>query len=169
MALRYGTVMSGTYMGVWWIVRFICFLIGLTHPLAMILFLVSLIQVPRLIIIELKNYRKIMMGGDLRFAEALMFAIVSCFYAAMLTAAAHYIYFRFFDHGYVSGVYANLIGQLSEGANTQSLNEALDLWASATPIEITLQLMSNNVMGTWLLAIPLALYCTRCKLKDNKE
>jgi hypothetical protein len=174
IALRRYAMTGGTLMGAFWVLRFVAFLFGMSYPLVMGLFVLSVVGVPTLMVIFTRNYRDVLRGGEMSFREGLTLGILTCLYASLLAAAAHLIYFRFMDHGYVAGMYQQIFATLSaEPAGDQTaldstFQEALDLWLSMSPIEITLQLMSNNIMWTWLMVIPIALFMRR-KPKENIE
>ncbi|KAA6314361.1 hypothetical protein EZS27_035016, partial [termite gut metagenome] len=90
-------------------------------------------------------------------------------FAALLTAAAHYIYFRYFDNGYIVNKYAEMLDS-SLSANIPGLEEyvaqvkeGMELIRSMTPIEITMQLMSLNVFYCAILALITAPFVRRTK------
>ena len=90
-------------------------------------------------------------------------------FAALLTAVAHYIYFRFIDHGFVINAYESQIDILNKSgvpdieAYTNMFQETLETVKSLTPIDITMQLVSWNVFCGSLLALPTALFVMRRK------
>ena len=66
-------------------------------------------------------------------------------FAALLTAVAHYIYFRFIDHGFVINAYESQIDILNKSgvpdieAYTNMFQETLETVKSLTPIDITIE------------------------------
>ena len=91
-------------------------------------------------------------------------------YAALLAAAAHYIYFRFIDQGFIVNTYTDMVEQffrqdasLTGGmeAYREQMEQACEQLASLTPIDITMQLFTNNIFWGALLAIPTALFAMR--------
>ena len=96
-------------------------------------------------------------------------------FAALLTAVAHYIYFRFIDHGFIINTYETMLDTFSQSnipgveAYVDQLEEVMEVMQTLTPIDITMQLMSQNVFYGSLLAIPTALFVMRRKQKISKE
>jgi hypothetical protein len=177
MFLRHFAMMSGTVMGVFWIIRFTLFVLGLGNGILMGLFVMTTLAVPALLGTYMRRYRDMVADGELSFLDGLKLALLSCFYASLLVAAAHFIYFRWMDHGYVASVYADLIQTLkavpgeAEAQLYEPLEETLTLWREMSPINITLQLMTNNILWSVVMALPLALVMKRNAVKqpENNE
>ena len=85
-------------------------------------------------------------------------------FAALLTAVAHYVYFRFIDQGFVLNTYESLLNSLTShtipgmDAYVEQFKEIISAMRSLSPTDITLQLMSQNVFYGSFLAIPTALF-----------
>lgn len=154
----------GTYMGVYWVLKFILFPLGLTIPFLLFLFVGLTLGVPFLGYYYARLYRNKICGGYISFAQAWIFTIFMYLFASLLTAVAHYIYFAYIDGGFVTDTYLNI---LNEASNSQlasmqpymeQLQSMIELVGSMTPADITLQLLSQNVFYGTLLAIPTALF-----------
>ena len=111
-----------------------------------------------------RMYRNRFCGGYISFIQAWIFLIFMFLFASLLTSVAHYLYFQFIDHGYIVNTY---IKMLNDTINTQQsameayrepLQQITDLIGSMTPIDITMQLLSQNVFYGSILAIPIALF-----------
>ena len=93
-------------------------------------------------------------------------------FAALLAAVAHYIYFRFIDHGYVINTCETMVDTLAQSnmpgmdSYIATYQEALETARLLSPIDITLQMISSNVFWGSILAFPTALFVMRRK-KDN--
>lgn len=95
--------------------------------------------------------------------------IIYDFFASLLTAAAHYVYFRFIDNGYLMGTYleqmenlkSTLTGDLE--ASVDQLIRNLDIIASMSPLQLTLQLIFQNIFYGAILSLPTALLAMRRK------
>lgn len=157
-------MLFGTYLGGFWILKFILFPVGLTAPFLLFLFGVLTLCVPFMAYYYVRMYRNYVCGGAISFLHACIFTIFMYMFAALLTAVAHYIYFRFIDQGFVLDTYEGLLNNLATNvlpgmeAYVDQLKEALSVMRSLSPIEITMQLMSQNVFYGALLAIPTALF-----------
>lgn len=157
----------GTYMGAYWILKFILFPLGLTIPFLLFLFFGLTLGVPFMGYYYARTYRNKVCGGTIRFLQAWVFIVFMYMFAALLTAVAHYIYFRFIDHGFIIDTYLNMLNGVTksdvpgmEGYISQ-LREALGTVNTLTPIDITMQLMSQNVFYGSILAVPTALFVMR--------
>ena len=73
-------------------------------------------------------------------------------FAALLAAVAHYIYFRFIDHGYVINTCETMVDTLAQSnmpgmdSYIATYQEALETARLLSPIDITLQMISSNVI-----------------------
>lgn len=159
----------GTGMGLLWAFKFMLFPLGLRIPFLQLLFIVLTIGVPIVGYIFAKRYRERYCEGSLTFSRAYLFIIFMYLFASLLVAVVHYIYFRYIDGGFVIDTYRQMWNQVKESMGTelmpalQQYDEALDLIAGLTPIELTFQLISNNIFVGMLMAIPTALLVMRKK------
>lgn len=160
----------GTYMGIYWVLKFILFPLGLTIPFLLFLFIGLTLGVPFMGYHYGRMYRNKICGGYISFLQAWIFTVFMYMFAALLAAVAHYVYFRYIDNGFVADTYLRI---LNEATKTQlpgmepymeQFKNMIDLISSLTPIDITLQLLSQNVFYGALLAIPTALFV----MKRNK-
>lgn len=154
----------GTYMGIYWILKFILFPLGLSIPFLLFLFIGLTLGVPFMGFYYVRTFRNKICGGSIRFGQAWIFTISMYMFAALLTAVAHFIYFRFIDHGFILQTYMAMLENLDKanmpGTNAyiEQLRDVMDTVGSLTPIDITMQLLSQNVFYGILLAIPTALF-----------
>lgn len=94
----------GTYMGLFWIFKFIFLPIGFSIPLLQLLFILMTLFVPVLGYIYARRYRNQYHEGNFSFTQAFSFCFLMYLFASILTALAHYVYFRFIDQGYLLNV-----------------------------------------------------------------
>lgn len=159
-ALRYGT-----YMGLFWIVKFSFIPLGFAVPLLQLLFVLCTLFVPILGYIFVRKYRKTYNEGGFSFFKALNFTLLMYMAAILLTAIAHYVYFRYMDNGYLISCFQQQIHALKEvyaGVNpalVENYVRAFDMFASLTPLQVVVQLISQNVFYCVLLSVFTAL-CT---------
>lgn len=141
-------MLFGTYMGGFWILKFILFPVGLSVPFLLFLFMGLTLCVPFMGYYYARMYRNQVCGGGISFLHAWIFTVFMYMFAALLAAVAHYIYFRFIDHGYVINTCETMVDTL------------------LSPIDITLQMISSNVFWGSILAFPTALFVMRRKKDD---
>lgn len=119
-----------------------------------------------------RMYRNQVCGGGISFLHAWVFTVFMYMFAALLAAVAHYIYFRFIDHGYVINTCETMVDTLAQSnmpgmdSYIATYQEALETARLLSPIDITLQMISSNVFWGSILAFPTALFVMRRK-KDN--
>ncbi len=178
----------GAVVGVYYIAKFCLFPLSLHSTLAAMLFLGLTLMVPFLVYRLTKLYRDRYMDGYIDFTQALVFVLLIMGFRSLLTAAAHYIYFAYIDRGMMVGALEQSIAQLSaidlstlegvEGVeaieNTKAQFDqyigmmrttAAQLMAM-TPIDMTLGMLSNNVSWAIAVALPVALFVRRNKVKE---
>ena len=109
----------GTYMGIYWILKFILFPLGFHIPFLSLLFLILTLSVPFIGYYYVRMYRDKICGGSIQFSHAVLFTIFLYMFASLLVAVAHYIYFQFIDHGFIINSYTQLWDELM--ANTPAL------------------------------------------------
>lgn len=163
-AMRYGT-----FMGIFWIVKFTFLPLGFTIPLLQMLFVLLTCFVPVLGYIYARKFRNIGCEGAVGFRKAFAFTFFMYMFASILTAAGHYIYFRFIDGGYLANMYLEQINALrsaTAGELAASMDQAvtvIETLSSLSPLELTFQLMSQNVFYGIVLSLPTALFVMRKK------
>lgn len=168
-------MLFGTYLGGFWILKFILFPLGLSIPFLLFLFMGLTLCVPFMGYHYTRMYRNQVCGGSISFLHAWIFTVFMYMFAALLAAVAHYIYFQFIDHGYVLNAYETQLNTLAHSnipgmeEYVDTYREALDLARMSTPIDITLQLVSWNVFCGSLLALPTALFVMRRKRPESNE
>ena len=91
----------GTYMGIYWILKFILFPLGFHIPFLSLLFVILTLAVPFIGYHYVKMYRDKICGGSIQFSHAVLFTIFMYMFASLLVAVAHYAYFQFIDHGFI--------------------------------------------------------------------
>lgn len=110
----------GTYMGVYWIVKFILFPLGFHIPFCSFLFIIMTLSVPFVGYFYTRMYRDKICNGSIRFSHAVIFNVFMYMFASLLVAMAHYIYFQFIDHGFIINSYTQLWDELM--TTTPALN-----------------------------------------------
>ena len=161
----------GTYMGIFWILKFALIPLGLTHPFLSLLFICLTICVPLMGYYYTRLYRDRVCGGVIPFMHAWSFNILMYMCAALLTAIAHYVYFQYIDEGYILNTCRETLETLMSTpgmeVNSGQIKQALETMERLTPVDIMLNMLQTNVFFCVLLGIPTALLVMRNKPKDN--
>ena len=161
-AMRYGTV-----MGIFWTLKFVLFPMGMQSPLLLMAFFLLTLIVPVAGFFLVRQYRDRECGGVLSFSRAFLFTSFMYLFAALFATIAHYVYFRYIDGGLIVNTYQDMITQMEAIATADmktsldQFQQALDIIASLSPLEISIQLITQNVFYCTLIALPTALLVKR--------
>lgn len=162
-AMRYGTL-----MGIFWTLKFILFPLGMNTPMLLVaFFILTVIGVPVLGFRFASQYRDRDCQGTLTFSRAFLFTSFMYMFAALFTTIIHYIYFKYLDNGLIIGTYQDMLTQMSDMATAETkasleqFQQALDTIATLSPLEISIQLITQNIFYCTLLALPTALLAMR--------
>lgn len=168
--LQEGAMRYGTKMGLLWAFKFILFPLGFRIPFLQLIFIVLTLGVPILGYVFVKKFRDRQCGGEISFARALLFTTFMFMYASLFVAVIHYIYYQYLDNGFIFNACKEILEQIKADATPEmlaSLNPAIEQFNSAvefiTPLQMTFEMMSQNIMFGMLMAIPIALLVMRKK------
>ena len=159
-------------MGIFWTIKFILFPLGMTNPLLLMLFFFLTLVVPVVGYQFARKYRDRECGGVISYSRAFLFTAFMYMFAALFATIIHYVYFKYIDNGLIVNTYYDMLNQLSAGATGEletsinQIREALDVIAQLTPVEISLQLISQNIFYCIIIAIFTALLVMRYKKKE---
>ena len=85
------------------------------------------------------------------------------FYAALLMAAAQFIYFQFIDQGFMLSQYEEITNTdefktllNAYGVKQEEMRLAIDNIASLRPIDIALQFLTTNIILGFMVSLPIA-------------
>ena len=160
--MRYGTV-----MGIFWTLKFVLFPLGMQSPLLLMAFFLLTLIVPVAGFFLVRQYRDRECGGVLSFSRAFLFTSFMYLFAALFATIAHYVYFRYIDGGLIVNTYQDMLTQMEAiatadmKASLDQFQQALDIIASLSPLEISIQLITQNVFYCTLIALPTALLVKR--------
>ena len=157
-AMRYGTM-----MGIFWTLKFVLFPLGMQSPLLLMAFFLLTLIVPVVGFFLVRQYRDRECEGVLTFSRAFLFTSFMYLFATLFVTIAHYIYFRYLDNGLIVGTYQEMLTQMNAVATAdmktsiEQFQQALDIIASLSPLDISIQLITQNVFYCTLIALPTAL------------
>jgi len=161
-AMRYGTL-----MGILWTLKFVFFPLGMQTPLLLMAFFLLTLIVPVVGFFFARQYRDRECGGVINFSRAFLFTSFMYLFATLFATIAHYIYFQYMDHGLIVNTYQGMLDQMGAVATSDmkasldQFQQALDIIASLSPVEICIQLITQNVFYCTLIALPTALLVMR--------
>lgn len=154
---------DGAIMGVMWIISFACFIAQFYMPLlnmAALIFGIASIIVSA---IRLRNFRDNILDGVISYWRAYGYSLLTYFYAALLLAAAQYIYFQFIDHGFLLNQYTAMTSSPEfksmmtlYGIKADEMKLTMDTIATLRPIDIALQFLTTNLFFGIFISWPMA-------------
>ncbi len=174
----------GIVVGMYYIVKFCLFPLGLHSVMASLLFLGLTVVVPFFVFLLVKRYRAQYCGGKLEFTRALAFSVLTMGFGALLAAVAHYIYFAYIDGGAMVGALVQSMEQLQRvdlstledadanaiaqfGQYIEMMNQTAEQLQAMSAIEITMGMLSNNFSWSIVLSLPIALMASMRKTKHK--
>ena len=86
------------------------------------------------------------------FTQAFSFCFLMYLFASILTALAHYVYFRFIDQGYLLNTYLDQLETIKDSAtgdmkiSVEQLIGSLNVISSLSSLQLTFQLLSQNFL-----------------------
>ncbi len=169
-AMTYGTAMGG-----YWIAKFLLVPFIFSVPLTSLFFLLLTVAVPFLGYYFTRQYRnRYCPEGRVSFMQAWIFCLLMYMFAALLVSVAHYIFFRYVDNGAMLATYSGMLEQVQQAdpSLTDSIGqykEAMEMMASLTPIELTVQMISSNIFYGMIFSLPTALFVSLGHKTEEKE
>lgn len=169
-----GAMMYGTWMGIYWMLKFMLVPLMFTVPLASLLFLGLTAAVPFVGYFFVRHFReRYCLEGRIAFVQAWMFTLLMYAFAALLASVVHYVYFAYVDGGALLGTYVeqlDLLGQLQPelAEAVAEYKKAAELLVAMSPIDLTVQMIVNNLFYGMILALPTALVASMWRRKREK-
>ena len=154
---------DGAIIGGLWILSFAFFIGEFYNPLFGFMSLIVGVYSLVLAAMRLKRFRDNVLDGVITFSRALMYSMLVYFYAALLMAAAQFIYFQFIDQGFMLSQYEEITNTdefktllNAYGVKQEEMRLAIDNIASLRPIDIALQFLTTNIILGFMGSLPIA-------------
>lgn len=149
---------DGALVGGLWILSFAFFIGEFYNP---ILGFISLIVGAYSLVfasMRLRRYRDTALEGVISFRRALFYSMMVYFYAALLMAAAQFVYFQFIDQGFMLSKYAEITStpEFKTMLSAYGMKVAMDNLAALRPIDIALQFLTTNIILGFMVSLPIA-------------
>ena len=153
---------DGALLSILWIGSFACYILGIAHPMMGTVALMLIVASPFYAASRLRHFRDDAREGVISFLRGYAYTAMIFFYAALLLAAAIYLYFAFIDNGYLLGTISQFLGtkegkQLLELYGMADQMQAnLKALAEMRPIDYAVNMLSVNVAIGLILGLPIA-------------
>jgi len=170
---RQKSMTMGTLLGVYYIAKFCLFPLSLQSGVAGMAFVVLTLLVPLVAWRLVKRFQMEKVPDGMPFLTSWTFALRVFFFASLLVAVAHYIYFAFIDGGMVAQAFSDNVAVLREtsvdGVTDQlawqtqldTIEKTFEAVAAMTPIQLVMELLVNNLFWGSIAAIFIALFIRR--------
>ncbi len=154
---------DGAVVGGLWILSFAFFIGEFYNPLFS--FASLIVGVSSLVVaaLRLKRFRDNVLEGVISFSRALLYSMLVYFYAALLMAAAQFVYFQFIDNGFMLSQYAEVTSTPefktlldAYGVKQSEVKMAMDNLAALRPIDIALQFFTTNIIIGFIVSLPIS-------------
>lgn len=151
-----GAMNYGFVMGIYWVIKYVFFILGFSHPTANIVYWSLSCLVPYIAYKMTRRYRE-NIGGKLGFFHAWQFGVLLYFFAAILVSLEHYLFYRFVaPPDLLVKTVSDMEEALKASGASQTLLDAIKE-VHVTPIQMAIQGIFNNVLYGIILSIPVAL------------
>ncbi len=167
--LRAFARIDGAMLSLLWMTSFCCYILGLTSPLYGLVALLLAVATPFLVGARLRRFRDNGLDGTISFMRGWAYSILVFFYGGVLFAIGQFVYFAYVDHGYLLHSITNMLAvpetanMLQQMGMTETLNEALQEIGQMRPIDMSLSILSNNIMAGIVLGLPIAAFMQRTR------
>ncbi len=151
-----------------WILSFACFVGNFVNPL----FAVGAFGFGAFSLVfatlRLKRFRDEVRNGYISFRGALGYSLLQYLHAALLFAAAQFVYFQFIDHGFLITNYTTMMNtpEFLDAMKIYGLKEddiklVMQNMGAMRPIDNALQFFTTNVFIGAFISVPVALLMRR--------
>ena len=153
---------DGALLSLLWIGSFACYILGIANPLWAMVSMILIVASPFFAANRLRKFRDGAREGAISFLRGYAYTAMTFFYAAILLAAAMYIYFDFIDNGYLLST-INQVLSTKEGKKmielygmTDQIKVSLKALAEMRPIDYAVNMLSFNITIGLVLGLPIA-------------
>ncbi|MDH6356804.1 DUF4199 domain-containing protein [Parabacteroides sp. PF5-9] len=145
----------GLAMGIYWVIKYIFFILSFSVPVCNYLYWALTFTVPFVAYTITKRYREDT-GGQIGFFHAWQFGLLLYTFAALIVSLVHYMFYQ-----YVAppDLLASAFSQALELLDSQQVNsELVDKLKEVrvTPIQMAIQGIFNNIFYGVIFSIPVA-------------
>mgnify|MGYP002623544484 CR=1 FL=1 len=153
---------DGLWLSLLWIASFALYIIGLTSPGYGLLAMILAVVTPFFAGIRLRHFRDESLKGIISFRRGWAYTIYMFFYGGLLFALAQWAYLTFMDQGYLMNTITQAIEApetaetLRQMGMTEAITESLDQIGSMRPIDLSLNMLTSNILAGIVLGLPIA-------------
>ena len=162
----------GLWIGLMWIVSFVCSMRSVDHMLlghlGNIMALLSFLALVR----QVKNYRYLI--SDMSLLQCCWMCFTICIYAGLITTGVQALYFHFFDNGHLADSLSNMFAQeeyrilFEQYLAGQKPEDVIEMIQGMSISDIIVQMMTINLTISMLFAIFGGMLAYRGKVRQTE-
>lgn len=145
----------GLAMGIFWVIKYLFLIFSSTIPSLNLIYLALTMLVPFIAYYLTKRYRQDV-GGRISFFHAWRFGTMLYFFAALIVALEHFVFFQFIaPPDFLANSVNQVVEVLKESQVSTEVIETVGR-TNFTPIHMAIQGIFNNIFYGIILSIPVA-------------
>lgn len=145
----------GLAMGIFWVIKYLFLIFGYTAPVLNLIYSALTLTVPFIAFYLTKRYKHDI-GGKISFFHAWRFGTLLYFFAALIVALEHFIFFQFIaPPDFLSNSVSQMMEYLKQMQVSTEVIETIGR-TNFTPIHMAIQGIFNNIFYGIILSIPVA-------------
>ena len=109
---------DGFFLALLWIASFVFYIMGLTNQMLGMAAIMLAVATPFFVAGRLRRFRDEGREGVISFRRGYAYTILVFFYGAVLLAVAQFLYFAYFDNGYLLSSFSKIVSSSSFGTTT---------------------------------------------------
>ncbi len=149
---------DGAFLGILWIVSFVCSVLGAKVPFMGTLGLTFALLTPFFVARRIRMFRDRIRGGNLSFWNGYIYSTSMFFYAALLLALAQYVFFAYLDKGSFLGTTLDQVEQMLIASRypEAEVKASVASMRQMRPIDWAVYFLSMNILTGFVVSIVIA-------------
>jgi hypothetical protein len=154
---------DGALLALLWVAAFLLYLMGVTNGALGLAAVMLMLYTPIFVGGRLGKFRDYGREGLISFRRCYVYTVLVFFYGGVLFAVAQYLYFAFFDNGFLLSQMSRMVStdearqMLQQYGMTQMVEESLEEMATIRPIDYALNMLTVNISLGFILGVPISL------------
>ena len=161
--------LDGAMLSLLWIASFALYVIGLRSPGFGLAAMILAVLTPFFVGSRLRRFRDEGLAGTISFLRGWAYTVFVFFYGGLLFALAQWAYLTYMDQGYLMKSIAEMLSApetaeaLRQMGMAETLSESLAMLGQMRPIDLSLNMLTTNILIGMLVGLPIAAVMQRQK------
>ena len=153
---------DGVWLSLLWMAAFGLYIVGLRSPGYGLAAMILAVITPFFVGSRLRHFRDEGLAGTISFLRGWAYTVYVFFYGGLLFALAQWAYLTYLDQGYMMSTITETLSvpetaeALRQMGMTEALDESLAMLGQMRPIDLSLNMLTTNIMLGMLLGLPIA-------------